>query len=385
MFKKIVVVLTTLSIPLFVGGVVLAQQLDYSQNKTVVLPKDEIVDKDYFAAGETVTISGTVNGDAYIAGGTVNIEGEINGDLFAAGGVVNLGGTITNDARVAGGEVTISSQINGNLTALGGNVNITDAANIEGSLVSGSGNLSIFAPIGKGLTVGSGNVTLGDTVGGDITAGVGQLTLTPNAQVSGDLTYWSDQDAQVQAGAQITGQTTHNIPPKPSKDQPKKAIASTAIAFKIISFVSALIFGLILIKFLPVFASETKKIIGQKLLVSLGVGFLALVLTPIAFIVLLLPVVTIPLALILVVGFLITLYLAKIFVAMWAGHRISKIFNLKTGNYSTFLLGLVVIYIITLIPFIGWLVWLLVVLTGTGGVVLTKFNFYKQLRSKNLL
>ena len=367
------------------SGVVFAQQLDYSQNKTVVLPKDETVDKDYFAAGETVTISGTVNGDAYIAGGTVNIEGEVNGDLFVAGGVVNLGGTITNDARVAGGEVTISSQINGNLTALGGNVNVTDAANIVGSLVSGSGNLSIFAPIGKGITVGAGNVTLGDTVGGDITAGVGQLTLTPNAQVSGDLTYWSEQDAQVQAGAQITGQTTHNIPPKPAKDQPKKIFAGVSIAFSIISFISALIFGLILIKFLPFFASETKKIIDQKLFTSMGVGFLAIVLTPIAFIILLLPVVTIPFALILLVIFLITLYLSKIFVAMWTGHRISKIFGWKTGNYLAFLLGLVVIYIITLIPIIGWLIWLLVVLTGTGGVVLTKFNFYKQLRSKNLL
>lgn len=385
MLKKIFIALVILLTTLFVGGIVFAQQLDYPQNKTVVLPKDETVNKDYFAAGETVTISGTINGDAYIAGGTVNIEGEINGDLIAAGGIVNLRGNVRNDARVAGGEIIVSSQIDGNLTALGGSINVTDAANIGGSLVSGTGNLAVFAPIGKGATIGAGNATLGDTIGGDITAGVGQLTLTPNAKVSGDLTYWSDQDVQIQSGAQISGKTTHNIPAKPSKDQPKKAFASAAIGFKIVSFISALIIGFLLIKFLPNFVEQTKKVIDQKLLISIGVGFLALVLTPIVFIILLLLVVTIPLALILLVGFLITLYLAKIFVATWAGHRISKIFGWKIGNFLSFFLGLVVIYIISLIPFIGWLIWLLVVLTGAGAIFQIKLNSYKQLRSKNLL
>ena len=383
MIKKIFFILTILFLPFFITGIVYAK--NDNPKKNIILPKEEVVNKDYFAVGDTVTLSGTVNGDAYVAGGIINIEGEINGDLIAAGGTVNLKGNVRNDARIAGGEIIVSSQIDGNLTALGGSVNITSGANVGGSLVSGSGNLSVFAPIRKGLTVGSGNVILGNSIGGDILAGVGQLTLSPNAKVSGNLTYWSDQDAQIQQGAQILGETTHNIPPKPQKDQPKKILGSIAITFKIISFISTLIIGFLLIKFLPVFTKQTTEVINKRFLASLGIGFLTVVLTPIVFVILILLLVTIPLALIHLVAFLITLYLAKIFVAFWAGQKILERFDRKMGDFLTYTLGLVVIYIVTMIPIIGWLAGLVVVLTGTGALILAKVNTYKQLRSKNLL
>ena len=63
---------------------------NFQRNETVLLSKDDVVEGDYFAAGERVTIAGTVNGDAYVAGGNVIVEGEINGDLIAAGGTVNI-------------------------------------------------------------------------------------------------------------------------------------------------------------------------------------------------------------------------------------------------------------------------------------------------------
>ncbi|OGD84587.1 hypothetical protein A2165_02415, partial [Candidatus Curtissbacteria bacterium RBG_13_40_7] len=375
--------LIVLLLPFFMAGFVYAQK--DKTKKNVILPKEEIVNKDYFAVGDTVTLAGTVNGDAYIAGGIVNIEGQVNGDLIAAGGTVNLKGNITNDARVAGGEIVVSSQIDGNLTVLGGSVNIASGANVGGSLVSGSGNLNVFAPVGKGATIGSGNVTLGSTIDGDVVAGVGQLILTPNASVAGNLTYWSDQDVQVQPGAEILGQTTHNFPPKPQKDQPQKVFAKVALTFKIIGFISALIIGFLLIRFLPVFTKKTTETINQKFWNSLGLGFLSIVLIPIVFIILILIVVTIPLALMLLVAFLITLYLAKIFVALWVGQMILQRLDRKLGDYWTYLLGLVVIYIVTWIPIIGWLVGLIVLLTGVGALQLTKYNTYKQLRSKNLI
>jgi len=383
MLKKISIVLSIILLPFFITGIVYAK--NDSPKRNIILPKGEVVNKDYFATGDTVTISGTVNGDAYVAAGTVNIEGNINGDLIAAGGMINLKGNVKNDARVAGGEVIVSSQIDGNLTALGGSVNITSGANIGGGLVSGSGNLSVFAPVGKGATLGSGNVTLGSSIGGDVTAGVGQLTLTPNAKISGDLTYWSNSDAQIQPGAQILGQATHNIPQRMAKEQPKKIFASVSITFRIISFISALIIGFLLIKFLPTFTKNTREIIDKRFLTSLGIGFLSIILVPIIFIISILLVVTIPLGLILLAAFLIELYLAKIFVALWVGKKILERLDRKTGDFLTFLLGMFVIYIITLIPFIGWLVRLLVVLTGIGAILLLKFNLYKQLRTKNLL
>src|SRR3990167_5151877 len=86
------ILIAFLILPLITTGVYAAKNLQRSE--TVLVPKGEVVEGDYFAAGERVTIAGTVNGDAYVAGGNVVVEGEINGDLIRAGGTVNGRGKV---------------------------------------------------------------------------------------------------------------------------------------------------------------------------------------------------------------------------------------------------------------------------------------------------
>ena len=84
--KLIILLIFTVLTFLLVGSEVLyAADPDLSDKKVVVVEKDEMIDDDYFAYGETVTISGTINGDAYLAGGSVLVDGVVNGDLFVAG------------------------------------------------------------------------------------------------------------------------------------------------------------------------------------------------------------------------------------------------------------------------------------------------------------
>ena len=123
---------------------------NFQRNETVLLSKNDVVEGDYFAAGDRVTIAGTVNGDAYVAGGNGIIEGEINGELITPAGTDNIRGKVAQDVRVAGGQVTVSGDVGGNVTLVGGSLEASDSAKIAGSLVSAGGNLSVFAPIGRG-------------------------------------------------------------------------------------------------------------------------------------------------------------------------------------------------------------------------------------------
>lgn len=59
----------------------------------------------YFAAGEGVTISGTINGDVFVFGGKTYIDGTVNGDVLAAGGQVTIDGPVSGNVRVAGGDI----------------------------------------------------------------------------------------------------------------------------------------------------------------------------------------------------------------------------------------------------------------------------------------
>lgn len=360
------------------------------ENKNVVLSKDQVINRDYFATGDNITLSGTVNGDAYIAGGNVIIEGVVNGDLLAAGGNVNIRGKVRDDVRVAGGQITITGEVGRNITALGGSVNIADSANVTGSLTAGTGSLSVFAPIGKEANFGAGQATIGNTINGDVQAGVGQLTMTSNAKVLGNLTYWSEETARIDPGAEVSGATTHNLPPAPRKveiDEAKGAAALAGIGsvFNILSFLAALVVGLLLITFMPVYSQQTANLILQKPFLSLGVGFLAILLAPFIFIVLLITIIGIPLNLILLSGLLIFIYLAKIFVSIAIGQKVLLLLSKKAALGWAFVLGLFIYYVLTLIPILGFVFWMIAGLIGVGAILLERKYVYSDLRKKHLI
>jgi hypothetical protein len=360
-----------------------------------VVAQNETITKDYFATGSSVNISGTVNGDAFVAAGSVLVQGTINGDLLVAGGTVNVGGTVTGNIRAIGGQVIVSSQVGGNVTALGGAVNLTEGASISGSLVSIAGSATLLSPIGRGINAAAGQMTIGNTVGGDVSATVGQLTLAPGARISGNLTYVSSVDAQIQGGAQVSGTTTRNAPPPreppqlPERPNVLEDIQAALVRFfailRIIDFASALLIGLVLIYLLPIDTRGTVKMIREQPWKSLGIGLLFLIVLPIIVLILLGLVITIPLALIILALYFIALYLAKIFVAIFLGEWLLRVINRKAKIGWALLWGLVIYEILLFVPFIGGIVMFLVVLLGLGAIYLENRNFYQELRSKNLI
>lgn len=356
----------------------------------VVLPKDEIIEENYFAAGETVTLAGTVNGDAYMAGGNVNVEGTVNGDLLAAGGVVNVRGTVLQDVRVIGGQVNITGTIGGNITVTGGSVIVSDNAEITGSLVAAGGSITILAPVGKSITAGAGQLTIANVVSGNVLAGVGELSLTPNSEIGGNLTYYSENNAELQSGATISGKVQHLQPPVTEKktneaaQAAKQAVNSLYVIWQLISLVSAFVIGTLLIMFVPTFTKRTVETINKRPGLTLGIGLLTIIITPVLVLFLLSTIIGIPLGIMLLFVYIALMYLAKIPVALYIGEKVLGYANLKkSSQLLSLLVGLIIYGLLHFIPVIGALVGVIVLLMGIGSWVITKRDFYHSLRTKN--
>ncbi len=366
----------------FITGVVAAQE-NMQTGDNIVVTKDQVINKDYFAGGESVTIDGTINGDAYIGAGKITVNGTINGDLIAGGGEITVTGNVTQNIRVAGGNITISGKVGRNATVLGGNLNFTNSSEITGSLVSAGGNLTIYAPIGKDLYLGAGDATLASTVGGDINAGVGNLTLSSGAKVSGDINYISEQQAQILPGASISGELKHTLPPKESKEAEqtsKYAAQGFGVYYKSATFMSLLVIGLLLIKLFPRFSLQTAQTFSSKFWNSLVFGLLALIIAPVAFILLAITVFGLPLAFILLFGFLLAIYLSKIFVSIWLGNFINDKLNQNWNLYTTFITGLIGLTLLSFIPILGALIAVTINTIGLGALLISKKNFYLKLK-----
>lgn len=369
---------------------VAAQEL--RQGETVVLDKNEVVNQDLFAGGESVTISGTVNGDTYIGAGNILVDGKINGDLLLAGGSITIRGPVRNNIRVFGGNISIGSTVGGNITVGAGNVQIMDSARIGGGIAGGAGNVEIFAPVARGITMGAGQLRIGNTVDGNVVAGVGQLSLTSGANVAGDITYWSEKQADIASDATVTGKLVRQLPPK-GAGVDKKLAAGAAFAgmgaliatLKILELIGLFIVGFVMIHLVPKLIEGVSELTNANPWKSLIVGFIAVIVTPVAVVLLFLTGFGAPLALVLlaVSGFFVIV--SKVFTAFFVGSKILSLTTKTVNVYGALIVGLLCMTILLVIPILGWILLALLYLTALGGLILDRARFYTMLRGKDLI
>lgn len=125
---------------------------------------------DVRVAGGTVTLHGHVGGDAVAAGGTVVLtpEASVDGRAWVGGGDVQIAGRIGTHLKAAGQHVTISGTVNGNVQVSAEQVEIQPSARITGSLTYQSPNP---ARIDSAAVIGGGVVRLpnhGPTLAGRV-------------------------------------------------------------------------------------------------------------------------------------------------------------------------------------------------------------------------
>lgn len=92
-----------------------------------------------------------------------------------------------------------------------------------------------------------------------------------------------------------------------------------------------------------------------------------------------------PIGLILAASYVILLYWGRIFVATWIGEAIFGLFRAGPRPGWAFLLGLVVYYLLALIPLVGWLVVMLVVVLGLGAELIGRKELYLAARRQEML
>ncbi|MEK7571441.1 MAG: polymer-forming cytoskeletal protein [Patescibacteria group bacterium] len=353
----------------------------FAQENNIVVASQTVIQGDYFAAGENVRVLGTITGDAYVAGGNVTFEGIVTGDIIATGGNVIIQGQAQN-VRVFGGEITINGSVERNITAFGGNVMVSKDAVIGGSIVAGGGSVIVAAPISKGATFTGGNVILEQAINGNVYAAVGQLTLMPQAHIEGNLTYLSDEPAQLFPGATIMGKLTHTFPPV---EERQSNFIDSWLLFKLPEFISLLIIGLLLVGLTPYFLQRVSDNIAKQPWKNLGIGLLTLLLGPVIFMLLLFTLIGIPAAFLFIILFVIVAYLAKLFTIYLIGEKIGKTIDKKLPSAILFLLGLLMYTVFTFIPFLGGIIGLLATLFGLGSLLREKRRLYRTLRKQKEL
>jgi len=346
------------------------------------LPTGQIIDSDYFRAGNMVQIDGEVKGDAFLAGGIVTINGKIDGDLFVLGGKVNINGEVGNSIRVLAGDATINTRVDRNLLVICGNCVVTKQSIIGGSLIMTGGNGEISAPkIGRGFRFFGNRLFLNsDVVNEAFVVADREFLLGPQASISGNLKYTGNSQAVLEPGATVGGSISYQ---KNNSDEsyPKFFGARTVLQnyqkVKPLTeflgfFVSALV-GFIFLGLFPKGFEKVTRAIENRPYASLGWGAILLVAVPVVAVLFTLTIVGIPVAGVLILISWIVLLACQYLAAFFVGR---KILLTKFGERRgwALVLGLFLFYILGLIPVLGNLVKGVLILFALGAAALA----YKQ-------
>ncbi|MFC1726919.1 hypothetical protein ACFL0Y_00135 [Patescibacteria group bacterium] len=375
MMKKVI----GLTIFLILSSLFLGTAQAQETPRVVFVNSREEINHDYLNAGESVTISGVVNGDVYLAGVNVIVDGQVNGDLLVAAGNLSLLGEVSGDVRAVGSHVLVNGLVGKNMSFAGGTLVTTEQSVITGSLMAAGSNLEINGPIGLDAQVYAKELTLNNQIGRDLKGGFEVLTLTSGASINGNLDYKSPQEAEIVGGV-VGGLTnyekvaTGSVKKSQEKNRPlKKPNLFTGLPSLIFTF----FLGWFFIRLFPQRAKGVVDVLGSRLFLSFGLGLVFLIMLAPFFVFLALTIIGIPFIplLIPVIGLLI--YLVRVFPALWLGQKILSRKDFSKNQTLPLLVGLLLYFALRHVWVLGSLTLFVFVCLGLGAFILDQKNLRK--------
>lgn len=338
---------------------------------TISLKADQSVANDFYAVGGTLTNSASVGGDSYVVAGTVTQDGSTTVDFSALAGRVELHAPVGDDVRVVGGNVIIADRVGGDVVVVGGELTILSTADITGDIIFYGGTLTVEGPVHGSIFARAENVRIDTKVGKDIDATAkSELVFGAHTNVAGNTVYRSQKEATRAIDAVFNGSLSRDTEAIFGANENSRPSLVPFFVLLFTGFVARFLYA----TWLTQFFARLQTTYGHALLA----GFAALILVPVAVLLLFVSVLGALLG-----GAMLALYIALLLAAagiagVFLGGIIARVVTGKT-SYSVLwvLVGTGLFYTLQFIPYIGGLAALALALTVFGGFVI---HAYKQLR-----
>ncbi|MFA5318086.1 MAG: polymer-forming cytoskeletal protein [Patescibacteria group bacterium] len=361
---------------------------DVKNGNNIIVESGETVNGNLYAAGTQVVVDGTVNGDVFCAGSTITVNGTVNGDVLCAGSSITVNGDVKGDVRAASSELSVNGNVGGGLTAFGSAINVNNGASIGSNVLAFGASMRADGPINGDLQFFGASLLLNNKVAGDVIF-YGEnrknqkngpaVTLRAGTIIGGNLSYYEGAEATVSDGASIGGETIIKEVKKHEPKSGKEMLKTFPIWFSIWSILGGLIIAMVLVFLFPKNTAAALEVMFKKPAASIGLGLVAVILTPIIIVLLLITVIGIPIGILALVLFIAMCGLVKVLTGIAVGALLAKWLKWKISLYWQAVIGIILAVLIFAIPFIGWVLGLIAFLWAFGGAVMYKRQVYKKL------
>jgi cytoskeletal protein CcmA (bactofilin family) len=374
-----------------------AYALDRRSEERVTVAAGEVVKDDLAISGTYVTIDGQVKGDVFAWAQSVTVGGVIEGDLIAAAQQVVVNGTVRGNVRAAGAQVTINGSVGRSVTNFGQALQLGSGGRVMGSWIGAGERVSIFGDVDGPLAAAAESVGLQGRVTGNAEVASGGLSFGPNAFVGGNLTYYADHDLTVPTSAvagkverrQMSTKDGHNLSFRDHQRSAKRFAAPSQIFGAVYNFVSLAflagsgVLGLLVLRLFPRLVAGFLGALEARPVPSFLLGLCAMICTVPAAFLLGVTLIGLPISALLMTGFIGGLLLGWPLLAVAVGSiLVGMVRGGRPWRHSwAFLLGLLVLYLSTRIPFAGPLLLFVELSFGLGAALLA---FYYTWRGRGI-
>lgn len=326
---------------------------------------DETIDDTAVLMAETVLVEGTVTGDLVVLGERVTIRGRVGGLVVAMAEELSVEGEIGGTVLGLGETVNLRTAVlDANAYALGETVSIASDVRVAGNAALGASELDVHGEVGRDLLTLAETLTVRGSAGGNLRAYAGRVSVEDGARIDGDLIarVRGDDDLQISGAASIGGETRRDTWP----ERRSRYLTADFYLGEALSLAAAFVFGLTLFWLFPGLREDHLHG-GAETLTTAGLGALALIVVPIAAVLMMITLIGAPLGILAMVLWLAGLYAAGIVSAALLGQRLLD--PTRHRPALALLAGLAVLVVLTNIPYLGGLVRLAALIVGLGSIV----------------
>jgi len=345
-----------------------AAATEFRKNDTVTIKKDEVIKGDLFVAGNHVRIEGEVDGDVFAFAEQLEVSGRINGDLIGCIQSERISGVVDGNVRTVANNVTITGAVERNVLAWNDSFILDSSGKIGRTLTVGGESIVLDGKIGRDLLGFFERGTISGFIGGSVRARGKMLSIVSGAEIGGHTKFDGHKEPSVSADAKLA------FPLEFTKVEHKRPERSGGYYLWRVIFTGAFIlFGLVLAGLMPKFAVETVESAGQ-IGASFGLGVLVFFGVLIASII----------ACITIVGLFVGISSLMLWLAMLmaaevvVGGLVGQWLMGRTPEFWPFfvrvVVGVIVVRVITSVPFIGGVAGFAVGIWGMGAISLALYR-----------
>ncbi|HNW55726.1 MAG TPA: hypothetical protein PKN62_01450 [bacterium] len=359
-FGSLVFVMAMLFLPLTTKAFTVHNGAD------LVFGSNDKFDGTTYAAAERITVDTPLPGDLICAGRSVVVNQPIDGDVICAASDLTINAKVSGSIRSIGENVKIDNQVGRNVMLAGADIILGDKTEVKGETVvageffesRGQYLKSVLATFDRASLFGKYAAPIRLFASSE---NEDSLQIMSGAKLENDLTYSAYKTVKISDQAEIKGQVLKKDWPS-KKNYSKDKIVGSAWQATLQSLMLILI-GLIILGLWPKLAENLLEKVGKQPVKNIAKGLLWVIFLPIGSFILLFTIIGLPLGLILFALWCILLYLAKLPIGLWLGHKLLP--KAKKHNWPL-IVGVVSLIILVHLPLAGWLLGMVATWWGVG-------------------